>query len=136
VTFTVAEKNVPAQKIRDMFQLFFGVIGGSASDVLVQRTSMQELLCDLFLRRGIPESLKYGTFAGEARLYTMHAIKPAWRSNGPATMQADGVQLFCGKVFEEIREILFRFLHQVLEGELSRDRAPDLKTIQRLHRTW
>jgi hypothetical protein len=73
----VAEKNIPAQKIRDMFPLFFGVIVGSASDVLVQRKSMQELLCDSFLRRGIPESLKYGTFAGETRLYTMHAIKSA-----------------------------------------------------------
>ena len=75
--FYSGRKNIPAKKIRDMFPLFFGVIGGSASDVLVQRTSMQELLCDLFLRRGIPESLKYGTFAGEARLYIMHAIKPA-----------------------------------------------------------
>ena len=91
-----------------MFWLFFGVIGGSASYVLVQRTSMQELLCDLFLRRGIPESLKYGTFAGESRLYTMHVIKLALR---PVPIQADGTQLFCGEVFEEIREILFRFLH-------------------------
>jgi hypothetical protein len=76
VTFTAVEKNIRAQKIRDMFPLFFGVIVGSASDVLVQRTSMQELLCDSFLRRGIPESLKFGTFAAEVRLYIMHAIKP------------------------------------------------------------
>jgi hypothetical protein len=60
-----------------MFPLFFGVLGGSASGVLVQRTSVKEILCDLFLRRGIPELLKYGTFAGEAHLYTMHAINPA-----------------------------------------------------------
>ena len=38
---------------------------------------VQELLCDSFLQTEIPESLKYGTFAGEARLSTMHAIKPA-----------------------------------------------------------
>jgi hypothetical protein len=37
---------------------------------------VQELLCDSFLRRGIPESLKYGTFGAEVRLYIMHAIKP------------------------------------------------------------
>jgi hypothetical protein len=38
---------------------------------------VQQLLCDAFLQTGIPESLKYGTFAGEARLYPLHAIKPA-----------------------------------------------------------
>jgi hypothetical protein len=38
---------------------------------------VQELLCDSFLQTEIPESLKYGTFAGEARLYIMHAIKSA-----------------------------------------------------------
>ena len=30
-----------------------------------------------FLHTGIPELLKYGTFAGEVRPYTMHTIKPA-----------------------------------------------------------
>jgi hypothetical protein len=38
---------------------------------------VQELLCDSFLRTGIPESLKFGAFTGEARLYIMHTIKPA-----------------------------------------------------------
>jgi hypothetical protein len=38
---------------------------------------VQELLRDSFLQVEIPESLNYGTFAGEARLYTLHAIKPA-----------------------------------------------------------
>jgi len=38
---------------------------------------VQELLCDSFLQTEIPESFKYGTSAGEARLYTIHAIKPA-----------------------------------------------------------
>jgi hypothetical protein len=37
---------------------------------------VQELLCDSFLGTGIPESLKYGAFAGEVRLYTRHAIEP------------------------------------------------------------
>ncbi len=39
--------------------------------------TVQELLRESFLQTEIPESLKYGTFAGEVRLYTMHAIKPA-----------------------------------------------------------
>jgi hypothetical protein len=38
---------------------------------------VQELLCDSFLQTEITGPLKYGTFAGEARLYTIHAIKPA-----------------------------------------------------------
>jgi hypothetical protein len=38
---------------------------------------VQELLFDSFLQAEITELLKYGTFAGEVRLYTMHAIKPA-----------------------------------------------------------
>ncbi len=38
---------------------------------------VQELLCDSFLHTEIPGSLKYGTIVGEARLYTIHAIRPA-----------------------------------------------------------
>ena len=38
---------------------------------------VQELLCDTFIQTEIPESFKDGTFAGEARLYTLHAIKQA-----------------------------------------------------------
>jgi hypothetical protein len=38
---------------------------------------VQELLCDSFSQTEIPGPLKYGTFAGEARLYTIHAIIPA-----------------------------------------------------------
>jgi len=37
---------------------------------------MQELLFDSFLQPEIPELLKFGAFAGEVRLYTMHAINP------------------------------------------------------------
>jgi hypothetical protein len=32
--FYNGEKNIPVQKIRDMFPLFFGLIVGSTSDVL------------------------------------------------------------------------------------------------------
>jgi hypothetical protein len=39
--------------------------------------AVQELLRESFLQTEISESLKYGTFAGEVRLYTMHAINPA-----------------------------------------------------------
>jgi hypothetical protein len=42
-------KNIPTKKIRDIFLLFLGVIVGSTNDVLLQRTSMRELLFDLFL---------------------------------------------------------------------------------------
>jgi hypothetical protein len=49
----------------------------SALDECGAPDGVQELLCDSFLQTEIPESLKYGTFAGEVRLYTMHAIKPA-----------------------------------------------------------
>jgi hypothetical protein len=127
--FTVAEKNIPAQKKRDMFPLFFRLIVGSASDVLVQRTSMQELLCDLFLRRAIPESLKYGTFAGEARLYTMHAIKSARR---PAPIQADGTQLFLGKVFEKSVKYFSDFYISYQREIWVGTARPGLKAIQRL----
>jgi len=49
------------------------------------------------LQTEIPELLKFGAFADEVRLYTIHAIKPAWRSNGSVPIQADRGQLFCGK---------------------------------------
>jgi hypothetical protein len=38
---------------------------------------VQELLRESFLQTEIPESLKYGAFAGKVCLYTMRAIKPA-----------------------------------------------------------
>jgi hypothetical protein len=34
---------------------------------------VRELLADSFFRTEIPESLKYGTFAGEMRLYYLKA---------------------------------------------------------------
>jgi len=40
------------------------------------------------LQTEIPELLKFGAFADEVRLYTIHAIKPAWRSNGSVPIQA------------------------------------------------
>jgi hypothetical protein len=46
-------------------------------DEFVASEGVQEFLCDSFLQTEIPGSLKYGTFVGEARLYTIHAIKPA-----------------------------------------------------------
>jgi len=36
---------------------------------------VQEFLFDSFLQTEIPGSLKYGTFVGEVRLYTIHAIR-------------------------------------------------------------
>jgi hypothetical protein len=33
----------------------------------------------------------------------------------------------------DFREIFFRFLHELSEGDLSRDRTPALKTTWRLH---
>jgi hypothetical protein len=38
---------------------------------------VQELLFGPFLQTEIPESLKYDTFVGEVRLYTIHAILSA-----------------------------------------------------------
>ena len=39
--------------------------------------SVQELHFDSFLQTEIPELLKFGAIAGEVRLYTLQAIKPA-----------------------------------------------------------
>jgi len=38
---------------------------------------VQELLFESFLRTEISELLKFGAFAGEVRLYAIHATKPA-----------------------------------------------------------
>ena len=49
----------------------------------------------------IPESLKYGTFVGEARPGTAHTTKLTCGLNDYVHIQADGNQLFLKKVFEE-----------------------------------
>jgi hypothetical protein len=41
--------------------------------ILNRFTEVQEFCVDSFLKAEIPESLKYGTFAGEMRLYIMQA---------------------------------------------------------------
>jgi len=60
---------------------------------------VQELLFDSFLQTEIPESLKYGTFVGEVRLYTMHAIKTSLKTERFCAHSGLWIsQLFWGKV--------------------------------------
>ena len=63
---------------------------------------VRNLVLPTILQTEIPELLKFGAFAREVRLYTMRAIKP----NGSVPIQADGTQLFCGKVFCLCMEVI------------------------------
>jgi hypothetical protein len=47
----------------------------------------------------IPELLKFGAFAGEMRLFTLVGPQTSLKTEGFVSDQADGSQLFCGKVF-------------------------------------